>query len=115
MEVKYEDVERICEDEVKKNTKNKRQIYRFERFKVENLTEICDCLASNKYVQGEIQYLFDTKTQVQGGDVLVRERQGSKSLSNEIRTHAEVREVFRWQECRSVTKKSLINLLVKDF
>lgn len=49
MQVRYEDVLRVYEDEVRKNTKNKKKIYRFERFKIENLTHICDMLESNKY------------------------------------------------------------------
>ena len=52
MLIKYEDIARVYEEEVKKNTKNKRKVYRFERFKVENLTEICDALTSGKYRQG---------------------------------------------------------------
>lgn len=49
MQVKYEDILRIYEDEVRKNTKNKKKIYRFERYKIENLIEICDILESNSY------------------------------------------------------------------
>ena len=49
MEVKFEDIKQVYENEVKKNTRNKSKIYRFERHKMEYLTEIYDVLTSNKY------------------------------------------------------------------
>ena len=49
MRVDYRDLEDIYEREVKKNTKNKRAIYSFDRFKVENLTEICNSLENGTY------------------------------------------------------------------
>jgi len=44
MEVRYEDIVKIYELEVKRNTKSKHKIYRFEMYKVENLIRIYNLL-----------------------------------------------------------------------
>ncbi len=49
MEVKFDDIVNIYEKEIRKNCKNKRKIYRFERFKMQNLTEIYEELTSTTY------------------------------------------------------------------
>jgi len=49
MQVKFDDIKDIYENEVRVNTKNKSKIYRFERFKMQYLTEIYDVLSQDKY------------------------------------------------------------------
>lgn len=54
MKVNYNDLVNIYEKEIKRNTKNKRKVYRFERFKTEYLNEIYDILTNDTY--GGIKY-----------------------------------------------------------
>ncbi len=54
MVVRLADIEEIYEQEVKKNTKNKEKVYRFERNKMTNLLKICDLLRNDDC--GNIHY-----------------------------------------------------------
>ena len=49
MEVNFNDIKMVYEKEVKIHTKNKGKVYRFDRFKMENLTRIYDMLSNNEY------------------------------------------------------------------
>jgi len=49
MKVNFDDLVKIYEREIKINTKNKEKVYRFDRFKMLNLTNIYDILVNNKY------------------------------------------------------------------
>lgn len=49
MKVNFDDLKNIYEKEVRKNTKNKRKVYCFERFKMTNLTNLYDSLVLNQY------------------------------------------------------------------
>ncbi len=49
MKVSYQKVLDLFNDEIKKNTKNKRKIYRFERYLSINITKVCYILNNNLY------------------------------------------------------------------
>lgn len=49
MKVNFNDILLIYEKKVKIHTKNKRKVYRFDRFKMENLTRIYDILINDEY------------------------------------------------------------------
>lgn len=49
MEVNFNDLKKIYEKEIKLHTKNKNKVYRFDRFKMMNLTKIYDILVNDKY------------------------------------------------------------------
>lgn len=49
MKVDFQDIIDIYDKEVRKNTKNKAKIYRFERFKMQNLTNVYNVLTNNSY------------------------------------------------------------------
>lgn len=49
MKVNFNDLVKIYEEEVKVNTKNREKIYRFDRFKMINLTNVYEILVNNKY------------------------------------------------------------------
>lgn len=48
LNVEFRDLVNIYEKEIRVNTKNKKKIYRFERFKMENLTSIYNMLSDEK-------------------------------------------------------------------
>lgn len=49
MEVKFDDIKNVYENEVRVNTKNKNKVYRFDRYKMGYLIEIYDMLSNNEY------------------------------------------------------------------
>jgi len=49
MKVNFNNLKNIYDNEVKINTRNKEKVYRFDRFKIINLTNIYDTLSNNKY------------------------------------------------------------------
>ena len=51
-EVKFDDVLRIYEKEIYKNTKNKYKIYKFEKYKMMNIKKVCNDLVNLNYNGG---------------------------------------------------------------
>lgn len=49
MEVKFNDLMNIYEKEIKINTKNRKKVYMFDKFKMENIVEIYDKLITDSY------------------------------------------------------------------
>ena len=66
MEVKLLDLLNIYEKEIRKHTKNKRSIYNFDRFKMQNILEVKEALESNKKYKCfyNIFLIFEPKVRV---------------------------------------------------
>lgn len=56
-EINFDDVLNIYEKEIRKNTKNKQKIYKFEKYKMMNLKKICYELNNINY-NGRIYNIF---------------------------------------------------------
>lgn len=58
MNINFNDIKTVYDKEVKSHTKNKGKVYRFDRFKMENLTKIYDMLSNNKYKDFKYNIFF---------------------------------------------------------
>lgn len=60
----FNELKHIYENEVRKNTKNKKKIFEFEKYKIEYLIDIQNVLLNNKYDGGKYNIFLIYKPKI---------------------------------------------------
>lgn len=105
MKVKFDDIKEIYEKEVRANTKNKKKIYRFERYKMQYLTEIVDVLEQNQYKKMHYNVFLIRSPKYR---IAMSLNISDKIINHYLTRHILMKKLEHYLDCRNVaTRKGL--------